>query len=37
MKQTTLTALLKAYTQLQRIIDELYEASDTALENNENH
>ena len=35
LKQTTLDALLKAYAQLQRIIDELYDASDAALENND--
>ena len=35
MKPKTRNALLKAYTQLQQIIDDLYEASDNALENND--
>lgn len=33
MKQTTLDALRKAYTQLQVIIDELYNAHDEAARN----
>lgn len=32
MKSKTRNALLKAYAQLQQIIDDLYEASDNALE-----
>lgn len=35
MKSETRNILLKAYAQLQEIIDELYEASDKALENND--
>jgi hypothetical protein len=35
MKSETRTALLSAYIQLQKIIDDLYEASEKALENND--
>ena len=35
MKSETRNILLKAYVQLQEIIDELYVASDKALENND--
>lgn len=35
MKQTTLDALLKAYIQLQRIIDELYNAHDSVAANDD--
>ncbi|WP_256498540.1 hypothetical protein [Chroococcidiopsis sp. CCNUC1] len=35
MKPETRNALLKAYTQLQQIIDDLYEAADHALENDD--
>lgn len=35
MKPETRNALLKAYTQLQQIIDDLYEAVDNALENDD--
>jgi hypothetical protein len=35
MKPKTRNALLKAYAQLQRIIDDLYEAHDEAIENND--
>ena len=35
MKQTTLDALLKAYTQLHQIIEDLYEAHDNAAANND--
>jgi hypothetical protein len=35
MKPKTRDALLKAYAQLQRIIDDLYEAHDKAIENND--
>jgi phage shock protein A len=35
MKPETRNILLRAYAQLQRIIDDLYEASDNALENND--
>jgi hypothetical protein len=35
MKPETRNILLRAYAQLQPIIDDLYEASDTALENND--
>ncbi len=35
MKQTTLDALLKAYAQLHRIVEELYEAHDDAVVNND--
>lgn len=35
MKPETREALLKAYAQLQIIIDDLYEAAQKALENNE--
>lgn len=35
MKLETRNALLKAYAQLQQIIDDLYEASEKALENND--
>ena len=35
MKQTTLDALLKAYAQLHQIVEELYEAHDNAVENND--
>lgn len=35
MKSETRNALLKAYAQLQQIIDDLYEASDNALESDE--
>ncbi|MCC5638274.1 hypothetical protein LC593_21035 [Nostoc sp. CHAB 5844] len=35
MKAETISVLLKAYAQLQEIIDELYEAHDRAIENND--
>jgi phage shock protein A len=35
MKQETLIALLRAYSQLQQIAAELYAAADIALENND--
>jgi hypothetical protein len=35
LKQTTLDALLKAYAQLHQIIEDLYSASEKALENND--
>ncbi|WP_414589411.1 hypothetical protein [Scytonema sp. PCC 10023] len=35
MKSETRNALLKAYAQLQEIIDELYSAHDRAIENND--
>ncbi len=35
MKPETRNILLKAYAQLQQIIDESYEASEKALENND--
>jgi phage shock protein A len=35
MKSKTRNALLKAYAQLQQIIDDLYEASDNALESDD--
>jgi hypothetical protein len=35
MKSSTRNILLKAYAQLQAIIDELYEAHDKAIENND--
>ena len=35
MEPETRNALLKAYTQLQQIIDDLYEAADHALENDD--
>lgn len=35
MKSETRNTLLKAYAQLQEIIDDLYAASDKALENND--
>ena len=35
MKQTTLDALLKAYAQLHQIVEELYEAHDNAVVNND--
>jgi phage shock protein A len=35
MKSETRNALLKAYTQLQQIIDDLYEAANNALENDD--
>ncbi|MDJ0619535.1 MAG: hypothetical protein QNJ63_22800 [Calothrix sp. MO_192.B10] len=35
MKPETRNILLKAYAQLQEIIDELYEAHDRAIENND--
>ncbi|MDF5732975.1 MAG: hypothetical protein PUP92_34540 [Rhizonema sp. PD38] len=35
MKPETRNTLLRAYVQLQKIIDDLYEASDKALENND--
>lgn len=35
MKPKTREALLKAYAQLQQIIDDLYEAHDKAIENND--
>jgi hypothetical protein len=35
MKSSTRNILLKAYAQLQKIIDELYEAHDKAVENND--
>ena len=35
LKQTTFNALLKAYAQLQRIIDELYSAHDEAAANDD--
>lgn len=35
MKQNTIVTLLQAYTQLQQIAAELYEAAEAALENND--
>ncbi len=35
MKPETRNVLLRAYAQLQQIIDDLYEASEKALENND--
>ena len=35
MKPETRNALLKAYTRLQQLVDDLYEAFDNALENDE--
>lgn len=35
MKSETRNVLLKAYEQLQKIIDELYKAYDIAVENND--
>ncbi|MBW4636030.1 MAG: hypothetical protein KME30_30350 [Iphinoe sp. HA4291-MV1] len=35
MKRETRNVLLRAYVQLQQIIDDLYEAAQKALENNE--
>ncbi|MCC5601940.1 hypothetical protein [Nostoc favosum] len=35
MKQTTLDALLKAYAQLHQIIEDLYQAHDNAVANND--
>ncbi|MBW4596197.1 MAG: hypothetical protein KME46_25665 [Brasilonema angustatum HA4187-MV1] len=35
MKSETRNALLKAYAQLHQIIEELYEAHDKAIENND--
>lgn len=35
MKQETRNVLLKAYAQLHQITEELYEASDRAIENND--
>ncbi|WP_298919608.1 hypothetical protein [uncultured Nostoc sp.] len=35
MKSETRNVLLKAYAQLQEIIDELYEADDRAIANND--
>jgi hypothetical protein len=35
MKQTTIDALMRAYVQLQVIVQELYEAQQVALDNND--
>lgn len=35
LKQTTLDALLKAYAQLHQIVEDLYEAHDDAVVNND--